>query len=96
MCAIYLLDKSHWLSVRVKALFSLQELVALYWPNALSQYSWIPCVQPESSTSLVSALRFFLEVLLQRSAYLQGDLSSRAAACSIEIISSLEAPRSHS
>lgn len=25
------------------------------WPNALSQYTWIPCIQSESSTSLVSA-----------------------------------------
>lgn len=86
MCAIYLLDKSHWLSVRVKALFHYRSLSHFIWPNVLSQDTWIPCIKPESSTSLVSALKFFLEVLLQNSVYLQGDLSSRVAACSIEII----------
>lgn len=39
-------------------------------------------------------LKFFLEVLLQRSVYLQGYLPSRVAAWGIEIICSLEAPSS--
>lgn len=76
--------------------FHYRSLSHFIWPNVLSQDTWIPCIKPESSTSLVSALKFFLEVLLQNSVYLQGDLSSRVAACSIEIICALEAPRSHS
>lgn len=76
--------------------FHYRSLLHCIWPNALLQYTWTPCIQPESSTSLVSALRFFLEVLLQRSVYLQGGVSSRVAAWGIEIICSLEGPRSHS
>lgn len=74
--------------------FHYRSLSHCIWPNALSQYTWIPCTYSESSTSLVSALRVFLEVLLQRSIYLQGDLSSRVAVWGIEFIFSLEAPSS--
>lgn len=65
------------------------------WPNALSQYTWIPCIQSESSTSLVSASKVFSRGFV-RGQYICKDiyLPSRVAAWGIEIICSLEAPSS--